>query len=146
MIALAKYIGFRLSALGRDSVLQFASSLVEDEALRRRLYVKVRRVCRGKDDAARCEMFIINWARQRLKFENKVCVLFTCFRKVKIIFNFFQYQKSFPKAVNCTLFQLYKSHYFSVRLMYSFNLTAFQKFFKIIVLDLSCIFDNRLYC
>lgn len=72
MIALAKYIGFRLSALGRDSVLQFANSLVEDEALRRRLYVKVRRVCRGKDDAARCEMFIINWARQRLKFENKV--------------------------------------------------------------------------
>lgn len=72
VIALAKYIGFRLSALGRDSVLQFANSLVEDEALRRRLYVKVRRVCRGKDDAARCEMFIINWARQRLKFENKV--------------------------------------------------------------------------
>lgn len=145
MIALAKYIGFRLSALGRDSVLQFASSLVEDEALRRRLYVKVRRVCRGKDDAARCEMFIINWARQRLKFENKVCVLFTCYRKVKIIFNFFQYQKSFPKAVNCTFFQLYKSS-FSVRLMYSFNLTAFQNFLKIIVLDLSYIFHNRLYC
>lgn len=98
MIALAKYIGFRLSALGRDSVLQFASSLVEDEALRRRLYVKVRRVCRGKDDAARCEMFIINWARQRLKFENKVCVLFTCYRKVKIIFNFFSISKKLSKG------------------------------------------------
>lgn len=35
-------------------------------------------------------MFIINWARQRLKFENKVCVLFTCYRKVKIIFYFVQ--------------------------------------------------------
>lgn len=146
MIALAKYIGFRLSALGRDSVLQFASSLVEDEALRRRLYVKVRRVCRGKDDAARCEMFIINWARQRLKFENKVCVLFTCYRKVKIIFNFFfQYQKAFQKQ-RIALYINSTSHYFSVRLMYSFNLTTFQKFLKIIVFDLSYIFDNRLYC
>lgn len=72
VVALAKFIGFRLGTRGRDSVLQFASSLVDDEDLRRRLYVKVRRVCRGKDDRARCEMFIINWARQRLKFENKV--------------------------------------------------------------------------
>lgn len=72
VVAVAKFIGFRLGTRGRDSVLQFASSLVDDEDLRRRLYVKVRRVCRGKDDRARCEMFIINWARQRLKFENKV--------------------------------------------------------------------------
>ncbi|XP_078338073.1 uncharacterized protein LOC111133637 isoform X1 [Crassostrea virginica] len=75
VVAVAKFIGFRLGTRGRDSVLQFASSLVDDEDLRRRLYVKVRRVCRGKDDRARCEMFIINWARQRLKFENKVILL-----------------------------------------------------------------------
>ncbi|XP_061163086.1 uncharacterized protein LOC133172252 [Saccostrea echinata] len=75
VIALAKYIGYRVGPLGRDSVLRFAQSLVDDVDLRRRLYVKVRRVCRGKDDRARCEMFIINWARQRLKFEDKVVLL-----------------------------------------------------------------------